>query len=173
MTPVVAYFTHAASFVPAGLCALRRAGTRYWLVALALSLSGFADLVAWAFGGTWAVSYVLHPVQFGVIAWALGRPSVLWLLVGFALGQAVWADLTGPDVYMTVAGSLAVLVLARNTDLAWTLLTYCGLGTALYLMMIARLDDYAAFMPWWYAYQAARLTAFALFGRAVWRASSG
>jgi len=164
---------HVLSFVPALAVRIRRGSTLYALVAAAFALSAIADLIALALPAhaTWAVSYILAPVQLGLIAWALGSTHWPVALLGLAVGQAVLGDLAQPDVLVTVVGSAGVLWLARNTALAWTLFTYCGVATACYVMMAARIDDYSAFMPWWYAYQTSRLAAFGLFGRAVWRGS--
>jgi hypothetical protein len=163
---------HLLAFVPAAVLALfgSRDG-RHWMIAAAFALSAIADLVALNLTGTrtWAVYYALSPAQFGLVLWALGRPSLGALLVGLSIGQAVTADFAGPDIVGTVAGSVFVLVVAKDTRMWAPMLVYCGFGTVFYLLMVARIDDYAAFMPWWAAYQASRLTAFGLFGRAAWR----
>jgi hypothetical protein len=165
---------HVMSFVPALVVRIRRAPATYVLVAAAFAMSAFADLIALGLSGhaTWAVSYVLAPVQVGTILWALGSTRLPFALFGLALGQVVFGDLSQPDVVVTVAGSVAVLWLARDTALAWPLFAYFGAGTVCYLMMAARIDDYGAFMLFWYAYQGARLGAFGLFARAAWRADA-
>lgn len=148
----------------------RGAPARYWLVALGFAASWFADAGAAMLGGSWALSYVLPGVQLGLFAWALGywlaMPAMLVALGAETLAMTAPV----PETAVTILGSMAVVWWARETDLGLTLAVYCGLGTALYVLLAIDVWG-AAFTPLWYAYQGARLVAFGLFGRAAWTAA--
>jgi hypothetical protein len=136
----------------------------YWLVALAFATAVVHDGFAFVTGGSWE----------GVAYWMLAQFTLLILAFGgmvvaaayLALSALVW--LAGPEVIATLGAGI-VLLLSLNHRLAWAMLIYCGLGTLAYLAMAAEWQG--VFMPWWGAYQTARLGAFGLFARAAWRAT--
>jgi hypothetical protein len=164
-----------------GRAAGRSYPAAFWVCAWGFLVSVFADVAAGLMTGpqTWMVAHVYPAPQLALFAIAAGagtRETLAfgaWLIVAVATSLAV-APLDRPEYLVTALGSVAVcyFALSQPTPLRASLLTYCGLGTALYLAMIARVDDCAAFMPWWTAYQGARLTAFGLFARAAWRADA-
>lgn len=148
----------------------REAPVRYWLVALGFSVSVFADFGALLLDHSPVLYYVFPVLQFGLFAWALGAPWVLAVLTVIAGAQIVGTDLAGPDRILSLVGSAAVLALAWRSDtpLIPSLVAYCGLGTAFYLLMTV--DIWAnRFMVWWYGYQGSRLLAFGLFGWLAWK----
>lgn len=152
------------------LASRRDAPASYWLVALGFSVSVFADFGAEMLGGSWALTYVYPALQLGLFAWAFGAPAVMALLVLIAGIQIVGMPLEGPEVWVTLLGSMLVIVLALDHPLLSSMVAYCGLATCFYLLLVTELWR-PAFMPLWYGYQSARLLAFGLFGRAAWRAS--
>lgn len=167
MTALAIEVAHYSALVPlAYLLAFRRdARTAYWIVAIAFSVSWFADLAASFLGGSWAPAAAYPVVQFGLVALAFG---------GYVWGVVVAAVLTTtvteiPPALPYALGSMAAMWLARNHALVAPVLVYFGLGTALYLGMVrhATPADYEAFMRFWWPYQGARLTAFGLFIRAA------
>jgi hypothetical protein len=156
---------HWLALAPVAALARRRTkDATYVLVALAFGTAFVHESWAQLNGGSWE----------GVALWMLAQFALLILAFGgFALALAyvvaswgLW--LAGPEV-IAILGTAAVLGLSVRHELAWVMLVYCGLGTLAYLAMAAEWQG--AFMPWWYAYQTARLAAFALFARAAWRSA--
>jgi len=157
---------HWLPLAPAVVLIVRRREhpATYWLVALAFATAVVHDGVAFVTGGSWE----------GVAYWMLAQFTLLILAFGgmvvaaayLALSALVW--LAGPEVIATLGAGI-VLLLSLNHRLAWAMLIYCGLGTLAYLAMAAEWQG--VFMPWWGAYQTARLGAFGLFARAAWRAT--
>ena len=120
----------------------------------------------------------LAPLAY-LVLFRRGASTAFWLVaLGFAVSFAAdtIALLTGGSWiavpwYMLV--QWAFFLTALTTDdldkIAPAVLVYVGLGTAFYLPMVARREDYDAFMAFWYPYQGTRLAAFALFVGAAWR----
>jgi hypothetical protein len=156
---------HWIALAPVAALARRRPeGATYVLVALAFGTAFVHESWAQLNGGSWE----------GVAYWMLAQFTLLILAFGgmvvaaayLALSALVW--LAGPEVIATLGAGI-VLLLSLNHRLAWAMLIYCGLGTLAYLAMAAEWQG--VFMPWWGAYQTARLGAFGLFARAAWRAT--
>lgn len=178
MDAVAIEVAHWSAGVPLALLLVlgargRAFGAPGWLVAVAFATSFIADSLRSITGIPFVAQPYYLPLQFALFALAVsvGRP---WLGDAIAtlavVGAAASALLPmGPDVWVRVVGSIIVLALAKDTSLAWPMFAYCGLGTAFYLWMLTHGADVDAARPWWYAYQASRLTAFGLFGRAAWR----
>ena len=165
---------HYGALLPAlGLWPLRRrlpdgAG----LVACAFAVSWLGDMWALVAGGAWYGSYLWLPVQLGlalyvVADWdALGPLlAILALLAAYDIGTA-----SGPDVVITAVGSAAIVTIAIRTahPLAVPLVLYFGLGSALYLVMVSQAPG-GTFLAWWWAYQSARVLAWAAFLGILWR----
>lgn len=139
-----------------------KAPASHWLVALGFSVSVFADFGAKMLGGSWALTYVYPAVQLGLFAWAFGAPWAMLALLTLALVQVAGMPLSGPEMWVTVLGSMVVIWLAMGHPLFGSMLAYCGLATCFYLLLATELFR-PAFMPLWYAYQGSRLLAFGLF----------
>ena len=164
---------HVMAFIP--LVALWLMGQRlgrHWFAAWAFWVSFPVELVALMLDGmdTWLVSNVLPVVQLPLFALALGSRYLAGAVV-VVCALVLLAFRQTPDVWAVTLGSCIILTaaLVAPTDLSWALWVFCGLGTLFYLGMIQHTDDYGRFMPWWYAYQGARLTAFGLFIHAARR----
>lgn len=146
----------------------------YWAVALGFLVSFFGDSLQAATHGSWDWWSIGVGVQMALFVVGLTGIDVRLLVVtGFMAGTGALAVFGGgePDVWVTTMGSVAVCWLARGATLAPALMTYCGLGTVLYLLYAASLDDYGRATALWYGYQGARLTAFSLFIHAARRAT--
>lgn len=159
---------HYASIAPLLLLlAFRRdVGAAYWFVALGFAVSFFMDMT-----DSWAVSHVLPAIQLGFFAWAFGAAWVMPVLVTLAAVQIIGTDLSGPDIYVTLVGSMLVVHAAVGHPLLPAMLAYCGVATILYVLMVGELFR-PAFMPLWYGYQGSRLLAFGLFIGAAHREAS-
>lgn len=132
-------------------------------------LLGFAWLASWAgsslqhfAGGEWWTSYLWLPVHFALVLAAVAPSWPVEVAVGCLVVAMLSAHVSapGPDVLLTVSGSILVLVLARG----WVrvpLLLYFGLGTVCYLLMAQRIGE--SIMPSWAAYQVARASAYVAF----------
>jgi hypothetical protein len=158
---------HWLPLAPAAVLIVRRREhpAVYWLVALAFATAVVHDGFAFVTGGSWeGVAYWML-AQFGLLLLAFG--GVLVALAYVVASCGLW--LAGPEV-IAILGTAAVLGLSVRHELAWAMLIYCGLGTLAYLAMAAEWQG--VFMPWWGAYQTARLGAFGLFARAAWRANA-
>jgi len=146
----------------------RKPSDPMWMLALAFAVSAPADEIAEAMGGSWAVTHVYTPVQLGLFVWAVGAPWFAALLLFGSLAQAMFTDLGSPEVLVTAVGGAGVLALAMRHEYAPIIGLYVGVAGTLYVLM-ARDIWSAHFMALWWPYQASRLTAFGLFGRAAWR----
>lgn len=172
MTDIAIEVAHYASLAPLLLILWRpRRDLSYWLVALAFATSHIADTVAEWSGGSWSVTRFYVPVQLALFALAFTRRRDLVGAVFLAVAVMSFAG-TGPDMIVRGVGSLVVLWLAKDHALSWSIFAYLGVGTVLYLGMVAQIDDVPVFMRWWYPYQGARLAAVALFIRAAMVAPS-
>lgn len=133
----------------------RKLPRAYWLVALALFVSWFADSATHFIGGAWGAWYFFLPVQLWLVlaAFTDGRRA-LWALalLGLTCLSWVWHS-PGPDQLVTVIGSVAILYVVRG-PLLWPLSVYFGAGTVAYLVMTSQTG--ADILPAWYAYQACR-----------------
>jgi hypothetical protein len=137
----------------------------YWLLGLAFAVSWIGDGVADAMGGSWLMVYLWMPVQFALIV-VLFTESALWrvgsVVALFVLSGVSWTfSAPGPDMLVTLVGSIAVVSLVRG-PLCVPIYLYFGAGTVAYFMMASLLAS-PHFMVAWYVYQACRLTAYALF----------
>ena len=143
----------------------RRLPYGYWLVALAFFVSWFADSVMYFTGGEWQATYFWLPVQLWLVLLALIRAPVHRLLSAIALLLLASVSLAlswpGPDYLITVAGSVAILYLARGW-LAFPLYIYFGAGTVAYLIMVPHAGSASILTPWLW-YQGCRLFAFIAF----------
>ena len=108
------------------------------------------------------ITHYYRPVQLGLFALALGSIKLPIALLLFA---ALPGTLERPEIVLTTLGSVGVVYLARTSPWAPTLIVYCGVGTLFYLGFSGETGNYERFMLYWYPYQIARLTAFALFVR--------
>lgn len=177
---MIAEALHYGAVLPAAgavLCRTRLPrGTA--LIATAFAVSWLGDTLAWATGGAWYTSHLWLPVQFGLVLWAVterGADRVLPLaliLAATLVSMAVFAP--GPDVVITLTGSALVLVTAMRSrhPLALPVLIYFGVGSVCYLMMVSHYVTGTAmgggFDSWWWAYQAARVMAWAAFLWILW-----
>lgn len=141
----------------------RKLPARYWLLAAAFSVSWLADSLAKYLDGSWTASYVWIPIQMALVLVALLEDPMRRLfavtslaVVAFGSAALSWP---GPDVLVTLGGSVAVLALASGPAVV-PLYLYFGAGSVSYLWMIGHLDDV---LPGWYAYQASRLSAYLAF----------
>lgn len=183
MTFVERFGVHLIAYGPVVLLVMLAARGRkiepvWWIASLGFLVSAPADLASLMLSGdaTWAPTHFYPLPQLGLFAWALSSGLVVFswsaLMLAWATSLAL-TPLTEPEWVMALTGVLLFVGLAvkeRRNPLAMPLAVYAVLGGLVYLGLAMRWRDYAAFLPWWYAYQASRLAAFALFGRAVWRA---
>jgi hypothetical protein len=135
----------------------------YWLVALAFAVSWVADSIAAMTGGRWDAMYFWLPAQFALVFAAVAPTGwlLLWLwALALVMSASLFMSAPDPDWFVTLAGSMAVLMLARG-PLALPLAAYFGAGTLGYFWMLATLES--GVMPAWYAYQACRLIACSVF----------
>lgn len=145
------------------------------LVASAFAVSWAGDYAALWAGGAWYPSYLWLAAQFGFVAWAVLEYDRDRLMVVVALTLAVWLDAflvsTSPDVLVTAIGSAIVVPAAIKTrhPFALALALYFGIGSALYLMMVAHVSDPVGFTPWWWAYQGARVAGWGTFLWTLWK----
>ena len=160
MTVPQAVALSAVALLP--LVAARKSETAYRLVAAGFAVSFCADMIAIAQGGSWGVLHFLPSIQLGLFAYAFGSVLVPALLFSMTLVGPYDA----PDMLVTVVGSGFVLFLAQGHPLFGSMVLYCFVGSALYLLLLSEIQT-PAFMPLWYPYQAARFGAFFLFARAV------
>jgi hypothetical protein len=133
-----------------------------WLLACAWLVSWFGSSLQHFAGGLWWPSYVWLPVQLGLVLAAF-KPERLPLIAGALAALAVVSALLtapGPDVLLTLVGSVGVLVLARGRYVLPVFL-YFGVGSVFYLLMIQRVGD--GFTPMWLAYQGSRAAAYVAF----------
>jgi hypothetical protein len=182
MTFAERFCAHLIAYGPIVLLAWRaRRGVRvegaWWLCALAFLVSAPADIASLMLRGeeTWIPTHFYPLPQLGLFAWAALSSGLVF--VWSTLGM-VWATslgitpLTEPEWGLTVGGGIVVAVAGWRSALRWPIAVYCGVASLLYLGMIRQWQDHGVFMPWWYAYQTARLGAFGLFARAAWRANA-
>ena len=139
---------------------------RYGLVAAAFSVSWFADSLTSVTGyNGFGFDYVWIPAQILLVLYSLtDDPTYRWLLPWGAAMTAATSlafSFPGPEVWMTVSGSVAILWLAQGRITA-TLYLYFGLGTVAYLLMLTQIGN-PGFDAAWYAYQFCRVAAFAAF----------
>lgn len=177
--PVAREVAHWAAAVPFVFLAFLRVRGRtiepgYWFVAIGFNVSVFADFATKFLGLDWEVQPYYLPLQAALIAFGLtvdkARVQDIVAIVATLLLVAGASLSDGPDVWVRAAVSAALLALAWNHRLAWPVVVYFVLGTALYFKMLTYGKDVDAARPWWYGYQGSRLLAFGLFGRAAWRA---
>lgn len=164
-------FAHWSGLVPFAWLALLRVGGRevsaaHALVAAGLGISVVADAVQRLTGGAFAVTFWYAPMQVVLVLWAFGRGVTDRLAI---FGVLLWAGLVSAasgghaEVFVTLAGSTAICILAWKRDLlTWPLLAYFGAGTAAYLWMLPAVGTEAIY-PRWLVYQSCRWMAFALF----------
>lgn len=133
-----------------------------WLLAAAWFFSWVGSSIQHYAGGIWWHTYLWSPPQL-TLAIAAFLPE-WWMLtaVGALFVTAVSASLSapGPDVLLTVLGSLCILVVARSTYRLPAAI-YFGVGTVMYLAMIARRPE--DMLPAWQAYQGTRAAAYIMF----------
>ena len=151
----------------------------WWLVASAFAVSWVGDSAQELSGGGWAAWYWFLPLQLA-LAWAAFTESALERVGGlafFTILGASSAALTAPslDWMATTVGSLAVLWAASRDEspMRWPVALYFGAGTVAYLLLVTALDSasgVADWMPYWYAYQGARMSAFVAFLALLYRA---
>jgi glucan phosphoethanolaminetransferase (alkaline phosphatase superfamily) len=142
-----------------------------WILSVGLAVSFFVDTVAADLAArglsTWGLTYLLAPIQYGVLLLAVTRHRpvfVLFLvaLVALAVASTARGPLTAPETVVEVVGGLVVgwLALGRE-DLPHrrALWTYC-LGLAPLLILLAAVPrDRPAWLSIWVAYQAVRVLA--------------
>lgn len=152
---------HYSALVPLLALVLfkRDAPAPYWLVALGFSVSWFADSAAVYMEGMTVTRY--YPaVQLGLFGMAF---RAYWLApVLIVLAVLVGAPTAGPEFVVTALGSIAVLWLAVNHELRWSMLAYCGAASAFYVAFATEVAT-GRFMMLWYPYQVSRLAGFGLF----------
>lgn len=160
---------HQAALVPLlAVLLLRPPGPEYLLVGAGLAVSWVGDSLAHFAGGSFVPSYFWLPVQIALVLAAFppeGGDRTTWgVVVGIAAVVLALASarLTapGPDLLVTIGGSLAILVLAKG-GLRVPLYLYFGLGTVCYVLMVERVRGDA--IPAWALYQVARVLAFVAF----------
>jgi hypothetical protein len=134
----------------------------YWLVALGLSVSWFADSAQHFIGGTWGAWYVFLPLQVWLVLIAFRSDLVIpaaLVLIGLTMLSWGWSH-PGPDQLVTVVGSVAVFFVARGS-LYWPLSIYFGAGTVAYLFMTSQVGG--DILPAWYVYQSCRALGILIF----------
>ncbi len=155
---------HQIGLVPilAMLVMGRKLPGMYWLVAVAFSVSWFADSLAHFSGGNWVAWHLLLPVQIWLVLLAfIDDRRAFAALALFMLAVLSWAwHGPGPDQLVITTGSIAILLVARGA-LAWPLYVYFGGGTVAYLVMTSGVGG--AMLPAWYCYQSCRLLSFIFF----------
>lgn len=155
---------HQMALVPiaAMMVAGRRLSASYWLVALAFLMSWFADSFDHYSGGLWSDVWVWLLFQFLLVVAAVtrGRTRLLWMAAVGLVGSLSLILTPGPDWLLTLAGSAAVLMLARGW-LTIPLALYFGAGTFAYFWMIASIGG--DILPAWYVYQGCRVAAYGAF----------
>lgn len=180
MDKVAIEIAHWSAVLPVlfllALAPSRKLGPARWLIGFAFAVSFFADTIREVTGVPFIAQPYYPALQFALFALALsvGRPwlsDVISMVAVFAVAASAML-LAGPDVWVRVVGSIVMLALARDHEMAWPLFVYCGLATAFYLRMLWEGADIDAARPWWYAYQGCRLASFWLFGRAAWRTAT-
>jgi hypothetical protein len=137
-------------------------------------MSWVGDSIAWAFDGSWEGTYLWLPFQFWLIFLAFMEAPANRV---FSLGAVVLLALTswsisgaGPDVLLTLAGSVTVLVIAGGR-MALPLRIYFGLGTLAYFVMATSSGN--QFLAAWGTYQGCRLLAYTLFLGILFRSRLG
>lgn len=166
MTIAATVVAHFSALVPvAWVHATQVRGSAYYLVAYGFFVSFAADVLVWTLGGSWAVLQWYPVVQFSLFAAAFGAWGIVLLLPWIALLQA-WG-VPGPDMMVTALGSVAVLYVSDRHPLRASMLWYCGVASAMWILMVPARESPELFMWFWWPYQFARLTAFGLFARAA------
>lgn len=159
---------HQMALVPlVAVLLLRREGDLLF-VAAGFAMSWVGDSLAGAAGGSFVPSYLWLPLQIGLVlaafppgegfrgAWAV---IVIWGAAVLA-GVSYWLSAPGPDLLVTVVGSVTILAIATG-DLRLPLYLYFGLGTVCYVLMAERVGD--GWLPAWWLYQGARALAYTAF----------
>ena len=146
----------------------RKLPRAYWLVALAYLMSWFGDSLAWMLDGSWQGTYLWLPLQLWLVFLAFMKMPTNRV---FSLGAVILLALiswtvsgAGPDVLLTIAGSVVVLFILEGR-IAPSLYVYFGLGTLAYLWMTWSMGE--QFLVAWYSYQACRLLAYSIFLAAI------
>jgi hypothetical protein len=146
----------------------------FWIVGVAWVTLVGQDATALIDGGTWLNTYTWPVLQFTLLALAVIESQLLVWAVAAVLVALAWAGMhgamAGPEVWVPLAGSAAVLYNATD-PLRVPMLWYCGAGTAFYVGFALTTAHQEVAFGFWVAYKLALLTAFALFGRAAWRAA--
>jgi hypothetical protein len=151
----------------------RRVPAAYWWVASSFAVSVLADSVQAVVGGTFDVTFYYAPVQIALAAAAF-QSGVIDRAGTFALlAVAGWVSAhatTAPAEWMvTLAGGITICAAAWHRGLLRApLWAYFGLGTLAYVWMVPVIGT-EAILPRWFAYQACRWLAFALFAYAALR----
>lgn len=165
---------HQAALVPLlAVLLLRPPEPEYLLIGAGLGVSWVGDSLAHYAGGSFVPSYFWLPVQIALVLAAFPPggtsrlASGLWTGVGCSVLAVASASLTapGPDRLVTIAGSVAILAVARD-ELRLPLYLYFGFGTVCYLLMVERIRGDV--IPAWSLYQTARVLAFVAFIWLVW-----
>ncbi len=134
----------------------------YWLVALAIFVSWFADSVTHFSGGTWEAWYLFLPIQIWLILVAFKESHRIALGLALLILTVVSWNLThpGPEQLVTILGSIAILSVVR-APFIWPLGVYFGAGTVARLFMVSQVG--ADIFPAWCVYQACRALGIILF----------
>lgn len=140
----------------------RRLSRMYWLVALGLFISWFADSAMHFIGGTWGAWYFFLPLQIWLILVAFIESHRVSAGLALVILAVVSWNLTypAPEQLVSIVGSVAILSVIRG-PLAWPLGIYFLAGTAARLVMVSQFE--ADIFPAWCAYQACRALAIVFF----------
>lgn len=149
----------------------RKLPRAYWLVAVAFFISWLGDSAMHFSGGTWQIWYIGIPLQVWIVLAAFTRDRANLLLAAVALMMMVpssWMlSAPGPDMLVTAAGSIAILLLAHGW-LKVPVYLYFGAGTVAYLVMASMASGSGTdFMPAWYCYQGCRAISMLAFATVI------
>lgn len=159
---------HQMALAPLVAVLLLRRDWDAFLVAAGFAMSWVGDSIAHFTAGSFLPSYIWLPLQIGLVlaafpphddfrrAWAV---IVIW---GAAVlsGASYWMSAPGPDLLVSVVGSLTILAVATG-DLRLPPYLYFGVGTTCYVLMVQRVAD--GWLPAWWLYQGARVLAYTAF----------
>lgn len=168
---ILAYASLFSALIPVSALVLMRREfpASYWIVGLAWLVSVAQDGIALLTGGSWLNTYVGHAILFSLLGAAVidsGLALFAFVVVLHLLAYlGIAAGMAGPDVWISVVGSLGVFYYVRPPLLA-PIVAYCVIGTIFYLGY-ATSDSYEVAFGFWIGQKLAYLTAFVLFIRAA------
>ena len=127
-----------------------------WLCAFAFAVSWFVDFAGSIAPHWWDAVHMLPAFQLTLFAVAMGAtPFFALFMAGLVFSQMPWLVVAmGSFVTLACSGG------KREEPVMWW---YCGLGSVLYLFLVANAGDTEVFMAIWWPYQLTRLVAIVWF----------